>query len=82
MALEKYLKEHGYKEKAVECVCPHCVTVADFATTHKAGRYILMCQDRAILVLDGSYVDFNNSGDEIVLYYYEGEKINVPTESL
>ena len=72
MALEKYLKENGYKETAVECVCPHCVTVAEFAYFHPKGKYVLMSQDRAILVVDGCFVDFENSGDEIVLYYYEG----------
>lgn len=72
MISERYLREKGYKEKAVECVCPHCVTVADFATTHPRGRYILISQDRAILVVDGCYVDLNDSGEEIVLYYYEG----------
>ena len=71
MALERYLKENGYKEKAIECVCPHCVTVSEFAITYPHGKYILMCQDRAILVMDGCYVDVLNSGDEIALYYYE-----------
>lgn len=74
MISEKYLKENGYKEKAIECICPHCVTVADFAITHPIGRYILICQDRAILVIDSCFIDFNNSGEEIVLYYYEGEE--------
>lgn len=74
MVSERYLKENGFKERAVDCVCPHCVTVAEFATTHPTGRYILICQDTAILLIDGCYVDFNNSGEEIVLYYYEGVK--------
>lgn len=72
MAFETYLKKNGFKPKPVECVCPHCVDVSEFAMTHPKGRYILMCQDRAILLIDGCYVDFVNSGDEIVLYYYEG----------
>ena len=73
MALEAYLKENGCFPQAVECVCPHCVTVADFAITHKKGRYILICQNTAILVIDGCYVDLNDSSEEIVLYYYEKE---------
>ena len=74
MAFETYLKKNGYKVKAVECECPHCVTVSEFATTHPKGRYILMCHDTAILLIDGCFVDFNNSAEEIVLYYYEGGK--------
>lgn len=72
MAFETYLKNNGYKLKSVECVCPHCVTVSEFAITHKKGRYILICSDRTIVLNDGCYVDLENSSDEIVLYYYEG----------
>lgn len=71
MCFETYLKDRGFQEKAIDCVCPHCVTVAEFATTHPKGKYILISQDRAILVIDGCYVDVLNSGDEIVIYYYE-----------
>ena len=73
MVFEKYLKEKGFKEKAVECVCPHCVTVSDFAREHPKGRFVLMCNGQAIVVINGCYFDANDSGNEIVLYYYEGE---------
>lgn len=72
MAFERYLKENGFKEKAIDCVCPHCVSVLDFMTTHPKGRYILMCSDRIVPVSDGVCFDSENSLDEIVLYYYEG----------
>ena len=74
MVSETELKENGYTEKAIDCVCPHCVTVAEFASVHKTGKYILICQDREILVDNGLYSDTDNAGDEIVLYYYEGAK--------
>ena len=74
MVSDKYLKENGFKERAVDCVCPHCVPVAEVVSTHPIGRYILMCQDTAILLIDGCYVDFNNNAEEIVIYYYEGDK--------
>lgn len=72
MSFETYLKENGFKERAIDCVCPHCVSVADFTATHPKGRYILMCQDRAVPVSDGVCFDSKNILDEIVLYYYEG----------
>ena len=72
MGFETYLKRNGFKERAIDCVCPHCVTVAEFIRTHPAGRYILICQDRAIPVSDGTCFDTQNNLDEIVLYYYEG----------
>lgn len=74
MAFETYLKENGFKEKAIDCICPHCVTVSEFMQTHQKGRYILMCQGRIIPVSDGVCFDSKDSLDEIVLYYYEGEK--------
>ena len=74
MAFETYLKENGFIEKAIDCVCPHCVSVSDFIQTHPSGRYILMCQDRIVPVSDGVCFDSENSLDEIVLYYYEGGK--------
>lgn len=74
MPFELYLKKHGFEEKAVECCCPHCVTVAMFTANHPQGKYILICPDRAVVVFDGCYIDSGNSADEIVLYYYKKEK--------
>ena len=74
MEFENYLKENGFREKAIECCCPHCVTVSDFICSHKTGAYILICQDRIVPVLDGVYFEAEESGEEIVLYYYEGAK--------
>lgn len=71
MTFETYLKNKGFQEKAVECVCPHCVTVAEFALTHQKGRFVLICQDRAVMVADGKYADINDCGTEIVLYYFQ-----------
>ena len=72
MTLEKYLKENGFTEKAIDCVCPHCVTVGEFVSTHRTGQYILICQDRIVPIMDGIYFEAEDSNDEIVLYYYEG----------
>ena len=72
MSFETYLKNNNFQVKAVECVCPHCVTVAEFIQTHNKGRFILVCQDGLVPVSDGVCFDASNSLDEIVLYYYEG----------
>ena len=74
MVFERSLKENGFKEKAIDCVCPHCVTVADFLTTHPRGKYLLMCQDAVVPIMDGVCFDSENRLEEIVLYYYEGGK--------
>lgn len=70
MPFDTYLKNNGFQVKAVECVCPHCVTVGEFALTHNKGRFIVVCQDGIAPVVDG--VCDTSISDEIVLYYYEG----------
>ena len=74
---ERYLKENGFKQKAIECICPHCITVADFARNHQQGEFILICSDKTILFIDGFFFGTEDSRDEIVLYYYEKETLNV-----
>lgn len=68
---ENYIKKHGFQERAIECKCPHCVTVADFARDHQQGEYILICPDKTILLIDGAYIGTEDDKDEIVIYYYE-----------
>ena len=72
MAFETFLKKNGFKPKSVECVCPHCVDAAEFALTHPHGRYVLICQDRSILLTEGILIGLRGNADDIVLYYYEG----------
>lgn len=74
MIFEDYLKENNFVEKAVDCVCPHCVTVSQFISSHGTGKYILVCQEKNVAVVDGVYFQTEDIGDEIVLYYYEGGK--------
>ena len=74
MVLEKYLKDNGFKERAIECVCPHCVTVAEFVMFHPKGRYVLICADKSVFVVDGYYVDTDDSCNDVVIYYFEGDE--------
>ena len=69
--MQTYLKSKGYQVKAVDCVCPHCVTVSEFALTHQKGKYILICQDVSVVLVDGCFVDSDDNGTEIVLYYFQ-----------
>lgn len=69
-----YLKRYGYEEHMLPSVCPDCVTVSRFAKEHPKGRYVLACQNHVVAVSDGNYYDSWDSGDEVILYYYEKEK--------
>lgn len=72
MDFETYLRNNGFKEKAIECTCPHCVTVGMFLNEHRTGTYILICVDNIVPVLDGVCLDSEEALEEIVVYYYEG----------
>ena len=66
-----YLKKFGFEEKMISSVCPDCITVSQFAKEHPKGRYVLALQNHVVAVVNGTYFDTWNSGNEIVLYYYE-----------
>ncbi len=68
-----YLKKNGFEEKNLSSVCPNCTTVRRFSKEHKRGRYVLACQNHVVASVDGDYFDTWDSGDEIVIYYYEKE---------
>lgn len=68
-----YLKKNGFEEHMISSVCPDCITVAQFAKAHPRGTYVLACQNHVVAVINGDYYDSWDSGNEIVLYYYEKE---------
>ena len=68
-----YLKKYGFTEHLISSVCPACTTVREFAKDHPTGRYVLACQNHVVAVINGDYFDTWNSGDEIVIYYYQKE---------
>jgi hypothetical protein len=68
-----FLRKYGYVQKTIDSVCPKCTTVAQFADEHPKGSYVLTCQSHVVTCIDGNYYDSWDSGDEIVLYYFEKE---------
>ena len=57
----------------ISSICPQCVTVSQFAKDHPKGRYVLATQNHVVCVDSGNYFDSWDSGDEIVLYFFEKE---------
>ena len=51
--------------------CPNCYTVARFAKEHPSGIYILALSGHVVCIKDGDWLDSWDSGNEIVLYYWE-----------
>jgi hypothetical protein len=68
-----YLKRFGFEERGIGSICPVCTTVAQFAEEHPENRYVLATQGHVVAVVNGSYWDSWDSGNEIILYYYEKE---------
>lgn len=68
-----YLRKFGFNQKMVSSVCPRCTTVSEFAEKHPKGRYVLATQNHVVAVVDGDYYDSWDSGDEVVIYYFEKE---------
>lgn len=68
-----YLKKYGFEEHMISSICPQCVTVGQFAKDHPKGRYVLATQNHVVAVENGDYFDTWDSGNEIVLYFFEKE---------
>ena len=68
-----YLKKYGFEEHLISSICPQCTTVKEFSKKHPKGRYVLAAQNHVVTVIDGDYFDTWDSGDEVVIYYFEKE---------
>ena len=64
-----YMEQHGYYMHILP-LCPHCITVREFAELYSRGRYLLCTGDHVIALVDGTYYDTFDSGNEVVAYYY------------
>lgn len=69
-----YLRKYGFEQKMMPSICPNCVTVERFAKEHPTGRYVLACQSHVVCVDSGCWYDTWDSGNEVVLYYFEREE--------
>lgn len=66
-----YLIYKGYERCVLSHECPNCLTVREFAERYDKGRYLLFVGGHAVAVIDGKYYDTWDSGDKIVIYYYQ-----------
>lgn len=68
-----YLRQQGFIRNVVPNTCPDCYTVAEFATDHPRGVYVLALSSHVVCVEDGTYFDTWDSGSEIPLFYWAKE---------
>jgi len=68
-----YLKNNGFLQKTIPNICPDCITVSQFAEDNPEGVFVLTTQNHVVTVINGNYYDTWDSGNEVVLYYFEKE---------
>ena len=69
------LQQNGFDIHAIPALCPNCSTVSEFCEEHPTGTYVLACDgEHVVAAQDGSYFDTWDSGDSVVLYYYQKEE--------
>ena len=62
-----YLRRRGYQRE----LAPDDVTVAEFSDMCQMGTYILALSGHVVCVVDNVLYDTWDSGNEIVLYYWQ-----------
>ena len=67
-----YLRDKGFKRRALpESLC-NGYAVRDFARDHPEGVYVLALGGHVVCVKNGDWFDTWDSGDETPAYYWEG----------
>jgi hypothetical protein len=67
----QYLLDKGFKKALLPINCPNCITVREFADIYSKGRFLLFVGEHVVPVVNGNYYDTWDSGDRIVIYFYE-----------
>lgn len=68
-----YLLSQGFKRYPLPDTCPICYTVADFASEHPEGVYVVATGSHAVCVKDGNVLDNWDSSGEVATYYFSKE---------
>ena len=68
-----YLRKNGFRSSVIPNECSDCYTIADFASEHPNGRYILATGTHVVACIDGNYYDAWDSGNEIPAYLWRKE---------
>lgn len=69
-----YLKNKGYVREFVRDDCPDCYTIADFATEHPKGTYIIGTGTHATVIIDGCILDTWDCSNEQPIYFYNKQE--------
>ena len=70
----EYLYLNGFRRGVLPSPCPNCVTVKEFCRIHPRGTFVVATGYHVIAVIDGNYYDTQDTGDEVLAYYWEKEQ--------
>lgn len=71
-----YLIHKGYERSILPHDCPSCLTVRDFAELHPNGKFLLFVGGHVVPVINGNYYDTYDSGDRVVIYFFQKVRRN------
>lgn len=69
-AFSAVLRMNGFYRENIPNVCPDCYTFRDFALDNPVGKYVLCSENHVVAIVNGTYFDVWDSGDEPVLYFW------------
>lgn len=69
-----YLIYKGFEKRVIRSDCPNCLTVREFAELNGKEKYLLVLDGHVVTVIDGNYYDTWDSGDKVILYYFQKQK--------
>lgn len=67
----EYLSLNGFQKRHLPYPCPNCITVKDFCNRYPLGEYVVATGSHVVAVIDGNYYDTFDTGDEVLLYFWE-----------
>ena len=68
-----YLKMNGFTKHILPNTCPNCYTIYDFVRDKPHGSYLVATGTHVVAVINGDFYDTSNSGNEMIIYYWEKE---------
>lgn len=67
----EYLSLNGFVKGILPYPCPNCVTVREFCKLYPTGTFVVATGSHVVAVVNGNYYDTEDTGDEVLLYYWE-----------
>jgi len=67
----EYLRLNGFVKGFLPYPCPNCLTVRDFCKRYPIGTFVVATGSHVVAVVNGDYYDTSDTGDEVLLYFWE-----------